>query len=213
MGGRLGVTETLAVADQVLAVLAAAHPKGIVHRDIKPGNLFLTKEGRVKVLDFGLARLRDGSGVVSAPTATGVILGTYQYMPHEQARGKSDLIDGRTDIFAVGAVMFRAFTGQYVHAGDTVKEILLSAIMTQPRRLSEALPDMPKVVSDVVDRAIEYDIAARWPDAGAMQLAVRHAYAELEREPGKVASVDIPVEVRAGDELSSVVVDVAFGEK
>jgi serine/threonine-protein kinase len=210
MGGRLGVVETLAVADQVLGVLAAAHAKGVIHRDIKPGNLFLTREGRVKVLDFGLARLRDGSSVASAPTATGVILGTYQYMPHEQARGKSELIDGRTDIFAVGAVMFRTLTGQYVHTGENVKEILLSAIMTRPRSLGEVAKTMPKCVVDVVDKAIAYDMASRWPDATSMETAVREAYAELA-EHAKV-SVDIPIDVKPDDELSSVVVDVAFGE-
>jgi serine/threonine protein kinase len=212
MGGRLGVTETLAVADQVLGVLGAAHAKGIVHRDIKPANLFLTREGRVKVLDFGLARLRDGSTIASAPTATGVILGTYQYMPHEQARGKSDLIDGRTDIFAVGAVMFRTLTGLYVHAGETVKDILLSAIMTKPRSLADVAPLMPKCVTDVVDRAIEYDMSARWPDAPAMELAVREAYAELKEHAVAGVAVDIAVEVKPEDELSSVVIDLAFGD-
>ena len=85
--------------------------EGVIHRDIKPANLFITREGVVKVLDFGLARLRDPR-VAGSPTGAGIVLGTVAYMPPEQAQGKSDEIDARTDIFAVGAVMFQAMTGK-----------------------------------------------------------------------------------------------------
>ena len=113
----LPLADVLAIADQVLDVLAAFHARDVIHRDIKPGNLFVTKPGLVKVLDFGLARLRDPK-FTGAPTATGIVLGTASYMPPEQAQGKSDQVDARSDIFAVGAIMFRALTGRAVHDGE-----------------------------------------------------------------------------------------------
>ena len=102
VGEVLPLADVLAVADQVLDVLSAFHARHVIHRDIKPGNLFVTKTGIVKVLDFGLARLRDPR-IGGAPTASGIVLGTASYMPPEQAQGKSDQIDARSDVFAVGA--------------------------------------------------------------------------------------------------------------
>jgi serine/threonine protein kinase len=117
VGGKLPALEVLALGDQVLDVLDAFHKEAIVHRDIKPANLFVLKQGVVKVLDFGLARVRDSS-IAGSPTASGTIIGTASYMAPEQAQGKSD-IDARTDIFAVGAVMYEALAGHGVHEGRT----------------------------------------------------------------------------------------------
>src|SRR3984957_19379877 len=114
VGGRLPVTEVLAVAGQVLEVLEAAHANGIVHRDLKPANVFVTKAGHAKLLDFGLARIRDGA-LSLIPTAQGVVMGTAGYMAPEQARGTPDQVDPRTDLFAVGAVVFRAVSGKRIH--------------------------------------------------------------------------------------------------
>src|SRR3954462_8073669 len=97
--GKLDVDEVLSHAEQVLDCLAAAHQQGIIHRDIKPANLFLTKEGQLKVLDFGLARMHEVSAIDGLFTKEGTTLGTTPYMPPEQARGKP--IDERADIFAV----------------------------------------------------------------------------------------------------------------
>src|SRR5580658_675100 len=104
-GRRLGAREVCEFAHQLLDVLAAAHSKGVVHRDIKPENLFLTSEGVVKVLDFGIARLREAGGAHAA-TQTGRMIGTPAFMPPEQALGRSKEIDGQTDLWAVGATMF-----------------------------------------------------------------------------------------------------------
>jgi len=175
-GGVLSMQHVLAIADQTLDVLAAAHAAGVIHRDIKPGNLFLTKQGQVKVLDFGLARLKEADPKTQL-TGVGVVMGTSSYMPPEQARSKWDLIDGRTDLFAVGAVMFRSLSGRVVHEAQTPTDRLLAAMSTQARSLGEVAPNLPAAVVEVVDRALMFKMEDRWKDAKTMQLAVRQAYA------------------------------------
>src|SRR5262249_50501233 len=102
-GGAVERGEVLRLADELLDVLVAAHARGIVHRDIKPDNLFVTREGRLKVLDFGIARVKDGMAALH--TRAGAMLGTAPYMAPEQIHGVD--IDARVDVFAVGATMFR----------------------------------------------------------------------------------------------------------
>jgi serine/threonine-protein kinase len=114
-GSRLAHREVCEHAHQLLDVLAAAHGQGVVHRDIKPENLFLTTDGVLKVLDFGIARLRDASGAEGA-TQTGRMIGTPAFMPPEQALGRSRQIDGQTDLWAVGATMFTLVSGGELRA-------------------------------------------------------------------------------------------------
>jgi len=123
----LVIEEVLLVADQVLDVLTAAHEKHIVHRDIKPDNIFLTRTGGVKLLDFGIARLRELSTESSA-TRSGSTMNTPAYMAPEQARAHWDEVDARTDLWAVGATMFKLLTGRVVHVAETVNEQLLAAM-------------------------------------------------------------------------------------
>jgi serine/threonine-protein kinase len=212
--GKMPVQDVLALADAVLDVLAAAHAKGIVHRDIKPGNLFLTTEGHVKVLDFGLARLRDAQW---RTTGTGVILGTSSYMSPEQARGKSSLIDARSDIYGLGAVMFRAITGRQVRAGATVSERLVRAMAERAPSLG-MVAGMPDPVVALVDRALAYEREARFADARAMQRAVREAVAHLEGQSQLATIPSMPVAAIASpappppdpDESSGIDVSIAF---
>jgi eukaryotic-like serine/threonine-protein kinase len=183
-GRRLAPAEVLAVADAALDVLAAAHDKGIVHRDIKPDNLFLTGAGELKVLDFGIARLRE-LGSASA-TTTGATMGTPAFMPPEQASGRWSLVDGRSDLWAVGATMFTLLTGRTVHEAATV-QLILAAAMTQPARpLASVMPTAPRLAA-VIDTALAFDVAARWPSARAMQQAVRAARAELAASPQMIS--------------------------
>jgi tRNA A-37 threonylcarbamoyl transferase component Bud32 len=175
---RLPPDDVLVIAHQVLDVLAAAHANGIVHRDLKPENLFVTRGGTVKVLDFGIARLRELHTATSA-TISRASLGTPGFMPPEQARGRSEEVDGRTDLWALGATMFQLLTGRHVHEAATVNEQLLAAMTAPAPAIQSVGPDMPDPVARVVDRALAFDKAERWEDAREMQLAVREAYRQI----------------------------------
>ncbi|HZU83688.1 MAG TPA: protein kinase [Polyangiaceae bacterium] len=179
-GRRLDVRAAVSVGDQLLDVLSAAHGKGVVHRDIKPGNLFVTQDGVVKVLDFGIARARDAaaSGAASAQaTGTGMLLGTPAFMAPEQALAQSSDIDARTDVWAAAATLFTLVSGQFVHPGDSAQQLLVRAATARARPLATVAPDVPRAVADVVDRGLAFDKAARWSSAGEMREALRAAHA------------------------------------
>lgn len=190
-GGKLPPTEVLSLADQVLDTLAAAHAQGIVHRDLKPENLFLTRNGRVKVLDFGIARLQELSSSASA-TQTGSMMGTPAFMPPEQARGRWNEVDGRTDLWALGASMFTLLTGRYVHDGETVNEVLAQAITQPAASIATADPDLPTAVIELVDRSLAYEKDNRWSDAKAMQEALRVAYHSIDGATAGAPRASIP---------------------
>jgi serine/threonine-protein kinase len=174
LGGRLSLGEVVRLGEELLEVLAAAHAKGIVHRDIKPENIFLTMKGQLKVLDFGIARLLELAGAASA-TRTGSMLGTPAFMPPEQALGYVKEIDGRSDIWAVGATMFTLLSGRTVHDGTTVNELLIAAATKPVVSISAVMPDLPFLIAHAIDRALAFDKARRWEDAGAMLEAIRDA--------------------------------------
>jgi serine/threonine protein kinase len=170
-GGTLSLAEVYELSDQLLDVLSAAHAKGIVHRDIKPDNIFLTRQGRLKVLDFGFAQMK--TGFRREQTATGFLLGTPGFMAPEQAVGNRPLIDAQTDIWAVGATLFLLLTGEPVHYGDSAAEMLVAAANYPARSISTLEPGLPTKLANVVDRALAFDKADRWPDARSMQMALR----------------------------------------
>jgi serine/threonine-protein kinase len=175
-GGRLPLESALAIVDAGLDVLAAAHAVAIVHRDVKPENLFLTRENRLKVLDFGVARFLEGASLTQA----GELWGTAAFMAPEQARGESTL-DHRADLWAAGAVLYSLLTGRDVHEGRS-DQIKLVQSATQPAKpLARVAPELPPGVCAVVDRALAFDRARRWQSALEMQGALRtaHAYTTL----------------------------------
>lgn len=176
-GGQLSEDEVLSLTDQLLDVLIAAHAKGIVHRDIKPENVFVTRAGIVKVLDFGIARLREVSSASTA-TRSGASMGTPAYMPPEQARGLWDQVDARSDLWSVGATMFHLLTGKMVHEGRTPNEVLLEAMTKPPPPIAEVAPSVTPSVSRLVDKALSFEREKRFLDATRMQEALRRAYVD-----------------------------------
>jgi serine/threonine protein kinase len=180
-GRKLPPEEALSLADQLLDVLIAAHAANIVHRDLKPENIFLNRNGQIKVLDFGIARLRE-MGETSTATKTGSIMGTPAFMAPEQARGRWEAVDGRTDLWAVGATMFTLITGHYVHEAETVNETLALAMMQPARPIAQVMPDVPRPVAKVVDKALAYALEDRFQSAESMQKAVRVAYHMMHSE-------------------------------
>ena len=185
-GRLLSPHEALSVMDQLLDTLAAAHARGIVHRDLKPENMFLTRDGAVKVLDFGIARVRElarseaPGGSPLTTTQAGSTMGTPAFMAPEQARGKWDDVDGRSDLWAVGATVYTLLTGEFVHKGETVNETLALAVTRPARSIAELRGDLHPALIRFVDKALAYDKAARFADAATMQHALRVTYAEMQ---------------------------------
>ena len=184
--------EALRIADEVLDVLAAAHERGIIHRDIKPDNLFVTSSGAVKVLDFGIAQAR--SGAADLKTKTGTTLGTVAYMPPEQLKGEP--IDARADVYGVGATMFRMLVGEAPHRAGSDVELMMKVLSEPAPRLASVVGSVRADVARIVDRALAYDRDARFPDALAMQTAVRAA----RNQPSAELAAPLPPPAR--DELA-----------
>jgi eukaryotic-like serine/threonine-protein kinase len=178
----LVVTLTLALLD----VMVSAHEAGVVHRDLKPANLFLTASGEVKVLDFGIARMRIATG--GATTNTGTLLGTPAFMAPEQALAKSDQIDERTDIWAVGAVAFALLVGDIVHPADNTQQTLVYAATHPARSLADAARSVPGPVAKVFDKALAFEREARWTTARAMRQAL---LAAAHESYGQVPSAEV----------------------
>ena len=178
-GHRLPVAEVLWITDQLLDVLAAAHARNVVHRDIKPDNLFLTKSGMLKVLDFGIAKVFEGQTARRTSTRAGMVMGTPAFMAPEQALARWDQVDGRTDLWAVGATMFTLLSGRHVHEADSSQEQLVKSATLPAISLATAASDVASDVTAIIDRALAFDRASRWQDAREMQQAVRLALAQI----------------------------------
>jgi Tol biopolymer transport system component len=188
LGHPLAVSEALAIALQVVEALEAAHDTGVVHRDLKPSNIKITPEGRVKVLDFGLAKIAVGDAdadespernelrtVTVARTGSAVIVGTPAYMSPEQAKGLP--VDRRTDIFAFGCVLFEMLTGRRAFAGDSATEVLSRVLQRDPDWT--LLPaDLPPAIDRLLRLCLEKDPRHRRHSAGDVRVDLERATSE-----------------------------------
>src|SRR5450432_3555826 len=155
------VRKAIDYAQQIVSGLSAAHEKGIVHRDLKPENLFLTKADRVKILDFGLAKLSEPGAVATGSedatrkvlTNPGVIMGTVGYMSPEQVRG--DKVDHRSDIFSFGAILHKMITGRRAFRRETMAETMTAILKEEPEELSESNPNINPSLVRIVHRCLE----------------------------------------------------------
>jgi serine/threonine-protein kinase len=173
--GPLPLEQVLRYAIEIADALDKAHRKGITHRDLKPGNIMLTKNG-TKLLDFGLAKLKEAAPASTPmsqlptlshnPTAEGTILGTLQYMAPEQLEGKNDEIDGRTDIFAFGAVVYEMATGKRAFEGKTSASLIAKILETDPPPISTLQPTTPPALDRVVKTCLAKTPDERWQAAG-----------------------------------------------
>lgn len=171
LGGKLALAEALDIADQLLDVLAAAHDHGIVHRDIKPGNLFLTTKGQLKVLDFGFAKIKEAASGES--TAVGTLLGTPGFLAPERARAEAGEADARADIWSAGATIFTLLSGELVHEKSTSVGVLVATAQQPARSLAVVAPELPSDLIAAIDRALAFEKTDRWASARDMQRAIR----------------------------------------
>jgi serine/threonine protein kinase len=203
-GGRLAPHEVLSIGYHLADVLSAAHETGVVHRDIKPENVFLTATGVLKVLDFGIARLREISGA-TASTLHGTWLGTPAYMAPEQARGLSEEVGPWSDIYGLGATLFELASGEPVHVGRTTAEQLIAAAMQPARSLGEAAPDAPEDLIFAVDKALAFEPGARFATMADVRTALQEATLAARHTPPRPSFYDFNVnrdELEATERLS-----------
>src|ERR1700730_6897997 len=168
--GEIPVRKAVEFALQTARGLAAAHARGIVHRDLKPENLFLTRDGVVKILDFGLAKLvgpgatgPQSSVATVSVTESGVVLGTVGDMSPEQVRGQA--LDHRTDIFSLGAVFYEMLSGKRAFQGTTAADTMSAILKEEPAELSLTGRNLPSALGRIVHRCLEKDAAERFQSA------------------------------------------------
>ena len=212
LGSPLPARKAVDYGIQIAQGLAAAHEKGIVHRDLKPENLFVTKDGRVKILDFGLAKLTRpetaAGSLTDVPTLTagtepGVVMGTVGYMSPEQVRGQP--ADHRSDIFAFGSVLYEMLSGRRAFRGSSAIETMSAILKEEPPELSQSVTGVPPSLERIVRRCLEKDPAERFQSARDL------AFASAETTSVSLAAPSVAVSPRVGRPRRVWIVSLAIG--
>jgi serine/threonine protein kinase/tetratricopeptide (TPR) repeat protein len=197
---RLKLSDLLDIATQIASALAKAHNSGIIHRDIKPENIMVTRDGYVKVLDFGLSKLTEQAAMdPEAPTQPfintepGKVMGTTRYMSPEQARGLD--VDHRTDIWSLGVVLYEALTGHPPFEGNTTTDLIVSILEREPPPVSRFNSEVPNQFERIIRKTLAKDVEERYQVIKDLQIDLKNLKRELELE----AEIDrtVPPEVRA----------------
>jgi serine/threonine-protein kinase len=161
----LSQSRAIDIIGEVTSALDYAHQQGVIHRDIKPANIMLLEDGRIKVTDFGIARVVDAS-----QTKTGIILGTPSYMSPEQVAGKD--VDGRSDLFTLGTVFYHLLAGAKPFGGDSLTAILYAITHKRPTPLSEIVPDIDPRIERIVNRLLTKGVTKRYQSATQVLKAI-----------------------------------------
>jgi two-component system LytT family response regulator len=205
--GPLPLKEVVGVGAQVADALDAAHSSGVVHRDIKPGNIMISRRGHVKVLDFGLAKIcapkAGKSEDTQALSEIGLVLGTVQYMSPEQALGRE--VDHRSDIFSLGIVLFEMATGRLPFDGSNAQEILAKILTSQPEAIARFNYDAPAELERIIRKCLEKDPDERYQSAREVVLDLRALLKTPETSAAKTAT-DVKKKASSG-RVTAVIVD------
>jgi len=182
-GEGLPAADAVDVAQQIAEGLGYAHERGIVHRDVKPGNIMLQPRGQAKIMDFGLARMR----VADHKTSTGMVLGTPKYMSPEQVAGEP--VDQRSDIFSLGIVLHEMLTGARLFAGEDAPQMMHNVVHMEHEPPTRIKPELPAMLDFIVARALKKDPALRYQDAFEFSADLGNCLAELKGKaaPAKAA--------------------------
>ena len=174
-GGPMKLADALNTGEQIASALAEAHAAGIIHRDIKPENIMLRRDGIVKVLDFGLAKLTEqkesgpeDSTRALVKTSAGIVMGTVTYMSPEQARGLP--VDARSDTWSLGVVLYEMMSGRAPFAGATTSDIIAAILEREPRSLTSISSDIPDALEWIVNKALTKDRDDRYQTARELLL-------------------------------------------
>src|SRR5262245_9323051 len=217
--GALTARKAVDYALQTAHGLAAAHERSIVHRDLKPENLFLTKDGRIKILDFGLAKLKEADGATDATAPTmpgpsktqpGAVLGSCGYMAPEQVRGRP--VDHRGDIFALGVIMYEMLTGHAAFSGDSAVEVMSNILTTEPADLSLSGKAIPPALARVVEHCMEKSADERFQSARdlAFGLEALSGFSHASLSPSQVQAAQVSPRRRRARFLVPALVGLAL---